>query len=85
METSNKQQHLLTLALFVPTDQSVIFSFRDDVDSFSCFDRQLLAGPLFVGQRGDDGHLVQHLDLPFILRKSDHVMSMNTLFPSPQR
>lgn len=62
------EQQILTLALLVPTDQFVIRLFDNDVQFLSCFDRKLFVGPLLISECRDNGHLLQHLDLPLILK-----------------
>lgn len=72
------QQPLLTLALFAATEQPVVCGFGDDVDLLSRLHRQLFAGPLFVGECWDDGHLVQHPNLPFVLAQIEKTRTFTT-------
>lgn len=72
------QQRLLTLALFAATQQPVFCGFADDVHPFSRLHRQLFAGPLFVAEGWDDGHLVQHPDLPFVLTQGEKRRTFRT-------
>lgn len=74
----NNQQRLLTLALLAAAEQSVIRGLGHDVHSFSCLHRQLFAGPLLVGERWDDGRLVQHPNLPLELTQVEKTRTFTT-------
>ena len=60
---------MLTFSVLIPTDQFVVHSFNNDIQFLPRLNRQLFAAPLFISERGQDGHLVQNLYLPFVLKQ----------------